>query len=190
MRVAEHLERLNIHSDVTLAAPPVVTALADSVESLIVHIDKQRDLANITKISAVFNARTSNITADVKQEEILPVSEGWLNEIKSAPWPSRGLPTFSVMPDELFSTLLREHLYTRLFHAITESAASEHASRLAAMQRADRHIEDFLSELNAEIRERRQGAITQELLDIVASYGVMKTKRLERIQIEAKDISV
>lgn len=189
-RAAEHLERLSIASQVVLSAPPAVTALAELVESLIVHIDQQRDAADIKKISVIYNTRANGNIASVVQEDILPVSKDWLHAIKSEPWPSRGLPTFSVTPDEYFSTLIREYLFTRLFQAITESAASEHASRLAAMQRADRHIEDFLSTLHAEIRELRQSSITQELLDIVASYGVLQSRRSEKLQFEAKDIGV
>ncbi len=189
VRVAEHLVRLNIDSQIVLSAPPAVTAISDVVETLVVHIDELRGAAAIEKVSAVYNTRTSDSNANATKEGILPISEDWLSELIDDPWPARGLPTYSVSPDELFSTLIREHLFTRLFQAITESAASEHASRLAAMQRADKHIEDFLSTLNAEIRERRQSSITQELLDIVASYGVLQSRRFEALESEANATS-
>ena len=43
--------------------------------------------------------------------------------------------------------LIREYLFVSLFRACAESLASENASRLAAMQRADKNINELLEEL-------------------------------------------
>jgi hypothetical protein len=52
-----------------------------------------------------------------------------------------------------------------------ESLASEHASRLASMQAAERNIEERLAEQEAPFRRRRQEVITEELLDIVTGFA-------------------
>ena len=44
--------------------------------------------------------------------------------------------------------LIREYLFVSLFRACAESLASENASRLAAMQRADKNIDELLENLN------------------------------------------
>ena len=176
-RAAERMQSLGVESAAVFSAPAAVTALSDVVESLIVHIDKQFHSTGIGKISAVYNARTNTELAVVCEDQILPVTEKWLQELKVKPWPARGLPAFTLDPDKLFSTLIQEHLFIRLLRTVTESAASEHASRLAAMQRADRHIDEFLETLGAEIRQDRQSSITQELMDIAASYGVLSARR-------------
>jgi len=176
-RAAERMEARGVESDAVLSAPATVAALSETVESLIVEIDQRRAAFNVEKIIVVHNARTDEALAHVREQAILPVTEEWLSGLKEKPWPARGLPTFTVGADQLFSELIREHLFVSLFRAVTESVASEHASRLAAMQRAERHIEEFLATLGAEIREQRQSSITQELLDVVASFDVLQMRR-------------
>jgi F-type H+-transporting ATPase subunit gamma len=75
--------------------------------------------------------------------------------------------------ERLLSALLRHFFPVALFRAFAESAASEHASRLQAMQAAGRNIEERLDDLRAEFHRRRQDAITAELLDIVSGYEAL-----------------
>ena len=63
-----------------------------------------------------------------------------------------------------------------LYQAAAESLASEHASRLASMQTAERNIRERLEELMRELRQMRQRLITEELLDLVAGYEVLEGK--------------
>jgi F-type H+-transporting ATPase subunit gamma len=55
-----------------------------------------------------------------------------------------------------------------LYRAFAESLASEHSSRLAAMQVAQDNAEERLDDLARRFHQRRQSAITEELLDITA----------------------
>ncbi|MEZ5858070.1 MAG: F0F1 ATP synthase subunit gamma, partial [Geminicoccaceae bacterium] len=50
---------------------------------------------------------------------------------------------------------------------------SEHATRLAAMQAAERNIEERLGEMNADYRRKRQDSITEELLDLVSGFEAL-----------------
>ena len=73
--------------------------------------------------------------------------------------PRRRVPcpvTRSAVPN-CWPPLLREWLFVELFRACAESLASEHASRLLAMQAAERNIADRLAELNTTYRQQRQG---------------------------------
>jgi len=76
-------------------------------------------------------------------------------------------------PSALLAALVRQHLFISLFRAGAESAASEHATRLAAMQAAERNIDDHLDEMNGAYRQRRQALITEELLDVVAGFEAL-----------------
>ncbi len=77
---------------------------------------------------------------------------------------------------ELFSWLIRQHLTLVLYAALAESLASEHASRLAAMQNAERNIDERRENLLAEYRKKRQETITSELLEVVAGFEAIRTK--------------
>ncbi|GAB1487347.1 hypothetical protein MASR2M79_24040 [Aminivibrio sp.] len=51
--------------------------------------------------------------------------------------------------------------------------SSENASRLSAMERADRNIDDLLDDLGRSYHRLRQSGIDAELFDLLAGYEVM-----------------
>ncbi len=73
--------------------------------------------------------------------------------------------------------LVREYLFISLFRACAESLASENASRLAAMERADKNIDDLLQQLQATSRQRRQSSIDEELFDVIAGFEALSGAR-------------
>jgi F-type H+-transporting ATPase subunit gamma len=73
-------------------------------------------------------------------------------------------------PDRLLSWLVQQRLFVLVYRALTEALASEHASRLAAMQAAEKSIEERRDALRQLYRRRRQETITSELLDIVSGF--------------------
>ncbi len=60
---------------------------------------------------------------------------------------------------------MHEHLFISLYKACTESLASENASRLEAMQRAEKNIESVSVELRKSLNRIRQSSIDEELFD-------------------------
>jgi F-type H+-transporting ATPase subunit gamma len=102
--------------------------------------------------------------------QIWPLDQAWLRSIAGRPWPSRRLPIFTMTPDRLFASLVRQHLFVTIFRASAQSLTSEHATRLMAMQAAERNIDERLEEMNGRFRRMRQQSITDELLDVVAGF--------------------
>lgn len=78
---------------------------------------------------------------------------------------------------KLFTALIQQYLFVAIYRACAESLASEHASRLAAMQGAERNIEERLDELTREFHHQRQTTITEELLDIVAGVTALEESK-------------
>jgi F-type H+-transporting ATPase subunit gamma len=72
--------------------------------------------------------------------------------------------------ETLLGRLVQQYLFVLVFRACAESQASEHASRLAAMQAAQRNLDERLDDVNMTYRRARQDAITAELLDVVAGF--------------------
>lgn len=68
---------------------------------------------------------------------------------------------------EIVSQLIPKSLHLKLFTALLDSLASEHAARVMAMQLATDNADDLLRELTLTYNKTRQQAITNELLDIV-----------------------
>ncbi|MCL2097799.1 MAG: F0F1 ATP synthase subunit gamma [Bacteroidales bacterium] len=70
--------------------------------------------------------------------------------------------------DELIALLLPKVLELKIFAALLDSAAAEHAARTMAMQLATDNADELLDELTLLYNKSRQQAITNELLDIIS----------------------
>ncbi len=80
--------------------------------------------------------------------------------------------------DGLFSSLIRQFLFVSIYRAIAASLASENASRLEAMQGAEKNIDDRMKELQAKYHRQRQSSITEELMDVVSGFEAMTSQQL------------
>jgi F-type H+-transporting ATPase subunit gamma len=60
-----------------------------------------------------------------------------------------------------------------LFRACAESLAAENASRLAAMQRAEKNIEELLADMSGAFHRLRQAGIDAELFDVIAGFEAL-----------------
>ncbi|GAB4137296.1 MAG: F0F1 ATP synthase subunit gamma [Sphingomonadales bacterium] len=176
VRAAARLEFLGHAPAATFALPGSVNGLNQSTQDLLVQLSQWRDRQDVARIDVVFNRRAAGASARPTRRRLLPIAQDYLDELVRRPWPSRGLPMFRMARGQLLSWLLRQYLFVNLYRALVESLASEHASRLAAMQAASRNIEERLSDLNAAYRKKRQESITSELLDIVTGFEAASGK--------------
>jgi F-type H+-transporting ATPase subunit gamma len=108
---------------------------------------------------------------------VLPLDRDWLRAVAQRPWPGPSLPTFHVEPEPLLRALVREYLVVALTQACAESFAAENSTRLAAMRRAERNIDDRLDALQQAHHTVRQESITSEILDIVAGAEAARPRR-------------
>lgn len=156
-----------------LAVPGSIGGIEGCVRQLLVAIDAWRSEQGVGRVLLAYHEHRSSSELRLRTAQLLPVELSRFRRITESPWPSRRLPTFSMDARRLLSSLIRQHLTVSIFRAFAESAASEHASRLQSMRAAERNIEEKLDELRAELRRRRQDAITAELLDIVSGYEAL-----------------
>ena len=70
--------------------------------------------------------------------------------------------------EAILADLLPQVIRLKLYAAILDSVAAEHAARMIAMQAATDNAEDLLAELSLEYNKGRQAKITAEILDLVA----------------------
>ena len=74
---------------------------------------------------------------------------------------------FEQSPDQLLDSLLPLYLQNQVLRALQESAASELACRMTAMNNASDNAKELASSLNLTYNKARQAAITQEILEVV-----------------------
>ena len=71
-------------------------------------------------------------------------------------------------PIAVFNAIVPEYLGGLVYGALCESVASEQAARRMAMDSATKNAEDMIDSLSLQYNRARQGAITQEITEIVA----------------------
>jgi F-type H+-transporting ATPase subunit gamma len=108
------------------------------------------------------------------RQRLLPLDNTWRRDRTGLEWPTHRLPQIMGPGASLLPALIGEYLFVSLFRAGAESLASEQASRLAAMQRAERSIEDMLGVLRSAFHRSRQSQIDEELFDVVSGFEALK----------------
>jgi F-type H+-transporting ATPase subunit gamma len=151
-----------------------------AVQDILVRIDDWRTQYRVEDVRLYYSRHLSSVGYRAQERRILPFDPERLRGLQDKGWPSRVLPTFTVAPENLLASLVGEYLFISLFQACAESQASEHGSRLAAMQSAERNLDERLDEVKGQFRRLRQEAITSELLDLVAGFEAIGGEGLER----------
>jgi F-type H+-transporting ATPase subunit gamma len=80
---------------------------------------------------------------------------------------------FEQDPVQILDALLPLYLNNQLLRALQESAASELAARMTAMNNASENASELVGSLTLEYNKARQAAITQELLEVVAGANAL-----------------
>jgi len=106
-------------------------------------------------------------------QRLLPLDAQWRQGLVKTPWPTGNLPEVMGGGAATLRALIREYLFISLFRACAESLASENASRLAAMERADKNINDLLEQLHGTFHRLRQAGIDEELFDVVSGFEAL-----------------
>ena len=81
---------------------------------------------------------------------------------------------FEPEPGEILSQLLPRYVEARLFAAMLDAAASEHAARQRAMKSATENAEDLIVKLARIMNRARQDSITTEIMEIVGGAEALR----------------
>ncbi len=155
--------------------PGSVQAIGPLVGKILIECVSPGDGALATELHLFYNHPTTSAAAyEPLDLRLLPLDEAWRRELVGLPWPTRLPPEVLGDATSALRALLREHLYISLFRACAESLASENASRLAAMQRAEKNIDDLLEDLHGTFHRLRQSGIDEELFDVIAGFEALK----------------
>jgi F-type H+-transporting ATPase subunit gamma len=82
---------------------------------------------------------------------------------------------FEPSPESVLEALLPRYVEARLFGALLESAASEHASRQRAMKSATDNAEELRIKLSRQMNRARQDSITTEIMEIVGGAEAFRS---------------
>ncbi|MDY0212358.1 MAG: F0F1 ATP synthase subunit gamma [Desulfuromonadaceae bacterium] len=118
-----------------------------------------------------YNQLEAGATYTPRVEQILPLEQAWQQRLNQRTWPTSALPEIWCSDEECLQALVREYMFITLFRACAESLASENSARLAAMQRAEKNIDEQLETLQGVYNRKRQDNIDAELFDVTYSLS-------------------
>lgn len=156
--------------------PNSVKAITPLVGRILVESETRRNRGDVTELSLFYNRPVSGAVYTPVRQRLLPLDETWRRELAELPWPMKNLPEIMGGKTETLRALIREYLFVSLFRACAESLASENASRLAAMQRADKNIDELLEDLNRTFHRLRQSGIDEELFEVISGFEALSAK--------------
>jgi len=153
--------------------PISVRAITPLVGQILVESESHRSQGEVDTLYLFYNRPTSGAVYEPVDQRLLPLDETWQRDLAELPWPTKNLPEVLGAGDTTLRALISGYLFVSLFRASAESLASENASRLAAMQRADKNIDELLEGLNATFHRLRQSGIDEELFDVVSGFEAL-----------------
>jgi F-type H+-transporting ATPase subunit gamma len=163
-RVQAHLEDAGLPLIGLFAVPNSVKAITSLVGQIQIESEADRAKGEYASIYVFHNRPQSGALYEPVSQRLLLMSGGTAT----------------------LRALVREYLFISLFRACAESLASENASRLAAMERADRNIDELLENLHGTFHRLRQSGIDEELFDVISGFEALVGLKVARGDFSAK----
>jgi len=175
-RVHERLADAGLPLMGLFTVPNSVKTITPLVGQILVESEARQRHGEVTELHLFYNRPTSGAVYTPVSQRLLPLDENWRRKLAKLPWPTGNLPEVMGGGTATLRALIREYLFVSLFRACAESLASENASRLAAMQRADKNIDELLEDLNRTFHRVRQDGIDEELFDVISGFEALSTE--------------
>ena len=156
------------------AVPNSVQAITPLVGQIQIESEARRAKGEYVQVYVFHNRPKSGALYEPVGQRLLPLDAQWQEGLAKVPWPTKLLPEIMCGDTVTLRALIREYLFISIFRACAESLASENASRLAAMERADKNIDDLLETLHTTFHRIRQAGIDEELFDVIAGFEALK----------------
>ena len=141
---------------------PVYTDAAEIAKKVVERLKNDE----IDAVYLIYNEFKSMMSQKVMTTRILPVERPAGGE--------RIDYIFEQTPAELLATMLPRYAEIQLFTAIMESAASEHAARMTAMDSASSNAADVIDRLTLFMNRVRQASITREIIEVVSGASSLE----------------
>lgn len=112
------------------------------------------------------------VTQRPTMKKLLPISSVDLGETTEKS--KKVVYTYEPEPEQILNQLMPMYINVQIMHGMLETAASEQAARMTAMDNASKACTDMINSLTMTYNKARQAAITKELMDIVGGAEALK----------------
>jgi len=112
----------------------------------------------------------SAITQIVTRQQLIPFAPAAEDEeVAEAGGGQKASYEYEPSEEEILEALLPRNLAVQIYKGILENNASEHGSRMTAMDNATRNAGDMINNLTLVYNRTRQAVITRELIEIISA---------------------
>ena len=162
-KAVEHFRKKGgeILSEDFMNVEDITAESAAAISDLICHAYLE---GSFDKVELVYTSFVSMLSQKPVCLQVLPVESSQLEK----PEGLRQLAIYEPASSVLFSNLIPDYVTGMVYGGVCESLASELAARRNAMDAASKNAGEMIEDLSLKYNRARQGAITQELTEIVA----------------------
>jgi F-type H+-transporting ATPase subunit gamma len=154
--------------------PSSVQAITPLVGQIQIESEAHQAKGEYACLYVFHNRPQSGAVYTPVSQRLLPLDAQWQRGLAKVRWPTKTLPEVMGGGTGTLRALIREYLFISLFRACSESLASENASRLAAMERADTNIDELLETFHGTFHRLRQSGIDEELFDVTSGFEALR----------------
>ena len=131
----------------------------------------------VDKVILIYHHFKSRSTQELVAETLLPLELNALQ--KETDEKLKYELNYIVEPDvqAIINELIPKVIRLRLYTALLDSAASEHAARQRAMKSASDNAEDLIKSYTRQANQARQAEITQEISEIVGGADALASAK-------------
>ena len=172
-RIQSRLTETNLPLGKSFILPSSIGAITPLVGQILIEVETLREKGEDAQVYLFHNQPTWGSVSTPVSQRLMPLDDVWRNDLATMHWPTHQLPQVMNDKEATLLALVREYLFVSLFRACAESLASENASRLSAMQRAEKNIDELLEDLNRSFHRLRQSGIDEELFDVVSGFEAL-----------------
>jgi len=116
------------------------------------------------EVSIIYTQFVSMLTQTSTSESLLPLKAEGGEKREDL----RSLVLYEPSPEEVYDAIVPGYIAGMIYGAMCESVASEQGARRTAMDAASKNAAEMIEDLSLRYNRARQGAITQEITEIVA----------------------
>ena len=117
-----------------------------------------------------YNHHINSLTSQFRVEKMLPISD--LDPEEATTFDQEYI--FEPSKEEILAQLLPQYAESLIYGAIVDAKTAEHAASMTAMKTATDNAATIIDDLTVSYNRARQGAITQEITEIVAGASALE----------------
>ena len=150
---------------VDLFSKPIEFAAAKKIAGQLIERYTREE---VDAVYLLYNEFKSVLSQKVLLAPLLPIRPAGGNQ------GARQEYIYEQAPETIFRDLLPRYIEVSVYHAMLESAAAEHASRMTAMDAATRNAGEMVEKLTLHLNRVRQASITNDLIEVISGAQALE----------------